>query len=209
MFRGARLDDRIHTTRTMPIPEVPVPVRVSRLAALWTLTYAIYRGYYAAGGTVGTLGTPVSQGRFLSINLVAAVMLLLTSLIALAIPLVWRRRIVRLVLLGFAWVATVGCVMHALIGIPQRILSLTGHLTIAYPFWETIDRRRADLQALFLNEPWFFVEGVLWAAIAWTGGMRESPRRSLWVASLVVAIVALTSVGLLSAIGVIGRWIAW
>jgi hypothetical protein len=87
------------------------------------------------------------------------------------------------------------------------VLSLAGILSLELPFWQTIDHRQADLQDLLFNEPWFFVEGLLWAAIAWTGALRWSPRRRWWVISALAAIVALTIIGLLSAFGVIGRLI--
>ena len=80
-------------------------------------------------------------------------------------------------------------------------------LTIEYPFWLSIDRRMADLQALFFNEPWFLVQGLLWARMAWVGALRDSPRRMWWVGSALCATVALTVMGLLSAFGVIGRWV--
>jgi hypothetical protein len=42
------------------------------------------------------------------------------------------------------------------------VLSLTGVHPTHYPpgLWLSIDRRQADLQDLFFNEPWFFVEGA-------------------------------------------------
>jgi hypothetical protein len=45
----------------------------------------------------------------------------------------------------------VGCSMHALIDIIERVLSLAGLLRIEYPstVWASIDRRAADLQDLF------------------------------------------------------------
>jgi hypothetical protein len=41
------------------------------------------------------------------------------------------------------------------------MLSLAGLLRIEYSptVWASIDRRAADLQDLFFNEPWFLVEG--------------------------------------------------
>jgi hypothetical protein len=78
-------------------------------------------------------------------------------------------------------------------------------VTISYPFWQSIDRRKADLQDLLFNEPWFLVEGILWARIAWLGRVQESPRRAWWVGSLVVATLAATTFGVLVVFGVIGR----
>ena len=97
--------------------------------------------------------------------------------------------------------------MHALVGITQRILSLTGMATFDFPFWASIDRRASALQALLFNERWFLAEGVLWGATAWSGGLGHSPRRTWWLVSAVVAILTLTVVGILSATGVLGRLI--
>jgi hypothetical protein len=126
----------------------------------------------------------------------------------LALLPAWPRPALRPALLALCWVVTVGAVMHALIGMTQRVLSLTGRLVVDYPFWASIDRRQTDLQALLFNEPWFLIEGLLWGAIAWFGGLRRAPRARWWLASALGAILALTLIGLLSATGVIGKIIS-
>jgi hypothetical protein len=47
------------------------------------------------------------------------------------------------------------------------VLSLTGVHAQSYPpgLWLSIDRQAADLQDLLFNEPWFFIEGCLWAVL--------------------------------------------
>ena len=87
-----------------------------------------------------------------------------------------------------------------------RILSLAGMLHMDFPFFASIDRRESDLQDLLLNEPWFLVEGLLWGALGWFGVASARARR-LWVASGVVATAALTVIGVLSTVGIIGRFI--
>ena len=151
------------------------------------------------------LGTPVSEQQFRMINAIAGALLLVWSVLPLMLLSAWRSRRARPVLLALCWVVAVGCVSHALIGVVQRVSSLTGTLTISYPFWLSIDRRQADLQALFFNEPWFLIEGLLWAAMAWGGALRGSPRRLWWLGSALTATVASTVTGLLSAFGVIGK----
>ena len=151
------------------------------------------------------LGTPVSEQQFRLINAIAGALLLVWSVLPLMLLSAWRSRRARPVLLALCWVVAVGCVSHALIGVVQRVSSLTGTLTISYPFWLSIDRRQADLQALFFNEPWFLIEGLLWAAMAWGGALRGSPRRLWWLGSAFTATVASTVAGLLSAFGMIGK----
>jgi hypothetical protein len=184
-----------------------LPVAASRLAAVWALLYALYRAYYALGGDAGMFGVPVSESQWRQINAVGAVILLVGAAAPLILLRLWRQPRVRPVLLALCWIVTVGCVMHALVDATQRLLSLSGMLTMNFPFWATIDRRQSDLQDLLLNEPWFLIEGLLWGAIAWTGGLSRSSRRNVWIISALVAIVALTIVGLLSAFGVIGKLI--
>ena len=70
---------------------------------------------------------------------------------------------------------------------------------------KTIDRRAADLQALFFNEPWFLIEGLFSTAIAWNGELRNSPRRWWWIGGALILVAAFTVMGLLSAFGVVGR----
>ena len=73
-------------------------------------------------------------------------------------------------------------------------------------FFASIGRGEADLQDLLLNEPWFLVDGLLWGTLGWFGFASVRDRR-LWVASGVVATVALTAIGVLSTIGNVGTFI--
>ena len=172
----------------------------------WALLYAAYRGYYALGGTVGMFGTPVSMSQWRLINAVGAAIILIAAVLPVPTIPLWQRRQARLVLLALCWVIAVGCVMHALVDVSARILSLAGVLHMDFPFFASIDRRQSDLQVLLLNEPWFLVEGLLWGVLGWFGLASVRSRR-LWVASSVVATVALTVIGVLSTVGIIGRFI--
>ncbi len=176
------------------------------LACGWALLYAAYRGYYALGGRFGIFGTPVSWEQWRFVNGVAAVLLVLVAALAAALPLLWRWPRARMALVGVAWIIAVGCVMHALVDETTRILSLAGRLPMEFPFFTTIDRRRSGLQDVFLNEPWFFVQGMLWGAIGWRG-LGSATARRRFIISALAAVGVLTLVGILSAIGVIGRFV--
>jgi hypothetical protein len=112
------------------------------------------------------------------------------------------------VLLAVCWAVAVGCCTHALINSIQRVLSLAGLLRIEYSptVWATIDRRAADLQDLFFNEPWFLVEGLGFGALGWIV-LGPGRRRRWWVDTALAAISVLTVIGILSATGVIGKTI--
>jgi hypothetical protein len=151
-------------------------------------------------------GTPVSMSQWRLINAVGAVIILIGAVLPVATLPLWQRRRARLVLLALCWVIGVGCVMHALVDALGRILSLAGMLHMDFPFFSSIDRRESDLQDLLLNEPWFLVEGLLWGTLGWFG-LASARTRRLWVGSALVASVALTVIGVLSTVGVIGRLI--
>jgi hypothetical protein len=179
---------------------------VSVAVAVWGLCYALYRSYYALGGTLLLPGTPADPTQFRRINAAAVVILTVAAVLPVAVLPLWRRPRARAVLLAVWWLVAVGCSMHALIDIIQRVLSLAGLLRIEYPatVWASIDDRTADLQDLFLNEPWFLLEGLGFGALAWIV-LGAGRGRRLWVGSAIAATLALTVIGLLSATGVIGR----
>jgi len=205
--RFSRRDDRLGEVRTLArgIANEKILIRASRVAAGWAFFYALYRWYYAAGGTVGMFGTPVSADQWRRINAVGGAIIFVMAVLPLVLFGSWRRPRARPALLTLCWLMAVGCVVHALIGITQRIASLSGAYAIPFPFWTTIDRTQSDLQALLFNEPWFLMEGLLWAAIAWGGALSASSRRWWWIGSALAGTGILTTIGLLSAFGVIGR----
>ena len=181
-------------------------VRIAWYACGWGLCYSAYRAYYAVGGTFALPGRVIDQGVFQEINAIGAGILLLGAVLPVATLSLWDRPVFRPLLIAMCWIVAVGCVMHGLIDGSERILSLTGHLDIAYPsgIW-VADRPGADIQDLLLNEPWFLVEGVLFGTLAYGAlGVRA---RGRWVVSSVLAIAVLVCFGLLAAFGVTGRFI--
>ncbi len=176
--------------------------RLAWALAAVSLAYALYRAYYALGGTIAMIGVPVSEAQFRAINAVgSAVIVLFSAVLPLVVVLV-RRFNGAVPVLG--WIGAVGCCMHALVDITLRVLSLTGQHPTELPAeaWRSFDRRTADLQDLLFNEPWFLVVGLLWAALGLTFVSRRS--RRAWAVSAVLACVALSVVGVLSGVGVIG-----
>ena len=83
------------------------------------------------------------------------------------------------------------------------MVSLTGVHPTHYPpgLWLSLDRHHADLQDVFFNEPWFFIEGCLWGLFALTA-LQPSSRR-LWRRPAVVACVLAAAFGVLSGLGAI------
>jgi hypothetical protein len=181
-----------------------VATRIALSIAVWSAAYAAYRAYYAFGGEVGMIGEPVSRSDFRMVNAVGALIILGAGVLALVAV---RIRQVRGALPVLGWIGGVGCCMHALVDTTLRVLSLTGAHPTELPadFWLSFDRRSSDLQDLFLNEPWFLVEGLLWAALAL---VHVAPaRRRAWLVSAVAACGALTIIGTLSGLDVIGSFV--
>jgi hypothetical protein len=171
--------------------------------AVWAAGYAAYRFYYALGGQLGMIGRPAPALHFRRDNLVGGAIILLAALLPLIAVSAWRHPPVRRLVAVAGWIAAVGCCMHALTLMTLRVLSLTGVRPTHYSagLWLSIDRRRADLQDLVFNEPWFFIEGCLWALFALTALQPASRRR--WRRSAVVACLLAAAVGLLSGLGAI------
>jgi hypothetical protein len=151
---------------------------------VWTLPYACYRAYYAAGGEFGMIGQPVSTAQIRAINAVGAAIIGAAAILPL---LAMRVRVLRRALPVLGWIAAVGCCMHALVDWTLRVLSLTGVHPTQLPasVWRSFGRRAADLQDLLVNEPWFFVEGLLWGTLA--VGLIPRSRRRPWIVSAVTA----------------------
>jgi hypothetical protein len=204
----------VHDRRTESIAEGRVSrirdagrfrIRLGYAAGGWALFYAAYRGYYALGGTIGMFGTPVSERQWRQINAVGAVLLVMAAIVAFATTTrLWDRRYARTALLVFAWAAFTGCVMHGLVDISTRLLSMAGVIHMDFPFWASMDRRASDLHDIFFNEPWFLIEGLLWGALGWMGLATDRARRR-WLLSALIAIALLTVNGLLTSTGVLGK----
>lgn len=192
----------VRTERAAAYPRVRLWVGYA--AGAWALLYAAYRGYYALGGTVGMFGTPTSMSQWRLINAVAAVLLVIAAVLPVATARLWHRRHARMALLALCWVIAVGCVMHALVDVIVRLLSIAGVLHMEFPYFASIDRRAADLQDLFFNEPWFLGEGMLWGILGWME-LTSTRSRRWWLASGLAGTAALTLLGLLSAAGLIGK----
>lgn len=176
---------------------------IATALAVWGLGYACYRAYYAVGGEIGMIGQPMSDSQFRAVNAVGAGIVLLGGLLPLVLV---RAASLRPATPILAWIAGVGCCMHAFVDGILRLLSITGvHLTqLPAELWQSFDRRASDLQDLLLNEPWFLVEGLLW--IGFGVARIQSSRRRTWLGSAAGACLLLTVLGVLSGLDVVSSF---
>lgn len=170
---------------------------------MWAGWYSAYRLYYAFGGHAGMIGEPRSPTQFRDINLRGAVIIVIAALLPLLAASAWRQRWVRKVVVVIGWIALVGCCTHAITDEILRLLSLTGaHPTqLSAELWLSVNRHKADLQDVLLNEPWFFIEGCLWAVLALIA--LPSSMRGQWLRSAAIVCAVASIVGVLSGLGVI------
>ena len=149
------------------------------------------------------IGEPRSTAQFRAINAVGAAMILFAA----TLPLVALRVVaIRRALPVLCWIAAVGCCMHALVDVTLRVLSVTGAHPSQLPgsVWRSFDRHNADWQDLLLSEPWFLVEGLLWADLG--VAVIDPSKRRMWILTAATLCLLLTAVGILSGLGVIGSF---
>jgi hypothetical protein len=149
------------------------------------------------------IGQPVSPAQLRAFNAIGAGIILAAAIVPLA-ALRWPA--VRRILPAYCWIAAVGCCMHALVDTTLRVLSLTGVHPTQLPasVWRSFDRHASDMQDLLFNEPWFFVEGVLWAALG--VAIVHPSRRRAWVLAAAATCLLLAVIGVLSGLGIIGSF---
>ena len=141
--------------------------RVAVALALWAGWYAAYRFYYGFGGHLGMIGRHSPAQHLRRDNVVGGAIILLAALLPSIAVIAWRQRPVRrLVPLSAGWRRLAPAPrLHA--DDPARAQSDRGASGPLPPrAVAPHDRRQADLQDLLINEPWFFVEGCLWALFA-------------------------------------------
>jgi hypothetical protein len=130
---------------------------IAYAAAFWAFIFGVLHFVWAAGWYVG-LDPVQTQAAFavpwkLAYNLVAGVMCIIATPVALALAMPWGRLVPRRVLHSLVWVGTGLLVLRAVASLVQ----------IAY----FIATRQFDLNDLGLWEPWFYLGASLFAINLW------------------------------------------
>jgi hypothetical protein len=182
--------------------------RLYIVASLWATWYALYRAYYALGGMGFLFGTIAEPSVFRRVNALGAAVIFILAFLPLVVLKLWNSEKWHRFALAVCWLIAVAACAHAFIDMTQRILSLSGHLHVQYDMkvWQSINYHKSDLQDLLFNEPWFLVEGLLFAMIGWKN-MPSRPRRLQWIISVGLLVAVMSIIGILSATGVIGKLI--
>ena len=188
----------------MTIPE-PVACASSRRSvtlagwslAVWSIAYVLPHLYWGLGGETGLSAVRPSASampEWEDINLVASLVLTIPAAIGIGlIRFAGERRVARPLLIA-SWLGVAIAAGHGLFGIVYRTLHVAGVTDIDGRSFE-LDRHGWVLWDLLVFEPWFLIEGILFAAVgraALTG--MEAKRR--WTIACVVGVALATLSGI-------------
>lgn len=153
----------------------------------WSLLYVVPHLYWAVGGELGFSAlkpSATAQDGWQAINAAASLILLLPVAIGLALPRAQSRRLARALLLAACLGGASIAVSHGVFGMVYRALIIVGVVEVDGRGFTAAEHPWV-LWDLFVFEPWFLVEGVLFAAAGWAS-MAGSESRRRWLAGCLV-----------------------
>lgn len=196
VIRPAAVNDR-HEVPSRSSPNRPL--RLSATApCLWSGLYVLPHLYWALGGEVGFSAlkpSATAHAQWEAINWAASVVLVLPVLIGVGLIRFRGQRVVRPVLLAATFAGASIAASHGLYGIVYRILNLVGVVDIDGEAF-AMSEHPWVLWDLLVFEPWFLVEGLLFAAVGWAAATTSQARRR-WTIACASGIALATVTGLL------------
>ncbi len=194
VLRGRSEDGR---DRALPSPRDRLWVFAPALS-VWSVLYVLPHVYWAVGGDFGfsTLKpSATAQEGWQAINALASVILLLPVAIGLALPRARSHRLARALLLTACLGGASIAMSHGVYGIVYRVLNIVGVVDIDGQRFTTAQHPWV-LWDLFVFEPWFLIEGGLFAGAGWASmSGAESGRR--WLLGCLVGISLAMASGVL------------
>ena len=191
-IRRERSEDRID--RPSRPPRDRLWLFATALSA-WSLLYVLPHLYWAVGGEVGFSAlkpSATAQEGWQAINAAASVILLLPVAIGLALPRTRSHRLWRALLFAACLGGASIAVSHGVYGLVYRVLNIVGVVDVDGRGF-TMAEHPWVLWDIFVFEPWFLIEGVLFATAGWVA-MSGSESRRRWVLGCIVGIsLAMTS----------------
>jgi hypothetical protein len=161
----------------------------------WSLLYVLPHLYWAVGGELGFSGlkpSATAQEGWQAINAAASVILLLPVAIGLALQRARWHGLWRALLLAACLAGASIAVSHGVYGIVYRLLNIVGVVEVDGRGFTTAEHPWV-LWDLFVFEPWFIIEGVLFATAGWASMSGSESRRRWQLGCLVGISLALTS----------------
>jgi hypothetical protein len=164
----------------------------------WSVLYILPHLYWAVGGELGFSAlkrSATAQEGWQAINAAASLILLLPVGIGLALLRAPTHRLARALLLsaGLGGAAIAGS--HGAYGIVYRLLNVVGVVAVDGRGF-TASEHPWVLWDLLVFEPWFLIEGVLFAATGWAS-MSGSESRRRWLLACLLGTSLATTTGVL------------
>ncbi|MBU8878219.1 DUF3995 domain-containing protein [Bacillus sp. FJAT-29790] len=151
--------------------------------------------YWALGGRMGLFLLKPSvavSSQFQLINWVATPIFIAAGLVGLGFIYLGNRKILRLLLLS---ISVLGCSIataHGIFGIIYRGLQITGVIGLENGTFDIHDDMYV-VWDLVIFEPWFLIEGILFAIAGWSQ-LKRARSRKVWLAVCMLG----TTVGLVT-----------
>jgi hypothetical protein len=165
---------------------------------VWSVLYVVPHAYWAVGGGIGFSAlkpSATAQDEWQTINAVASAILLVPVGIGIALVRAPSHRLARALLLTACLGGASIAVSHGVYGIVYRVLNIAGVVEIDGEGFDA-DRHPWVLWDLLVFEPWFVIEGVLFAAAGWAATSSSESRRR-WVFGCLAGIALAMASGVL------------
>lgn len=166
--------------------------------AVWSTLYALAHVYWAAGGHAGfSLLKPAATelATWQEINAMASVVLMVPVGVAVGLTLSGQRPRVRRTLPAGCLIGASIAASHGAFGIVYRILNVASVVDIDGRAFEPSTDGWV-VWDLVLFEPWFLIEGILFAGTGWAALTTDRDQRR-WLTACAFGATAATIIGLL------------
>jgi hypothetical protein len=198
------VDEPQGTAARLPMAEAPPTsqrtdrtlVVFATMLSVWSVGYLVPHLYWALGGTIGLSAVKPSASalpEWRAINGAASGVLALPALVAAALVRA-RRGAVKTGLLLITLAGSAIAASHGVYGIVYRSLIIAGAIDVDGRSFDA-SRHGWVIWDLLVFEPWFLIEGLLFAALGGAATSRSS--RPRWIVGCAAATALATVTGLI------------
>ncbi len=165
---------------------------------IWSIVYMFPHLYWALGGTLGLsiLKPSISEiPQWELINWIASAILTAAGLLGIVLIYFWNSKLLKGLLLTITWAGCSVAASHGIYGIIHRLLQIAGIIEVeSGPF--NVGEHAYVLWDLLLFEPWFLIEGILFAVLGWCS-FKKPTNRAIWLILCTLGVIIGIVTGLL------------